>query len=163
MSKSKYITRLKRSEGQLRGIQKMIEEERDCMDIMIQLSAVRSSVDRVIELLITDNIMECINNPTENPEEHKERIEKAIQYLVKKKYYTKLVIKVLIQNYFEPRLLFFLIYINLIENFNLVIVGCFFTNWLFNSLFCFSRPVIHTTLDIYNIESLCIKKIICFS
>ena len=42
MSKSKYITRLKRSEGQLRGIQKMIEEERDCMDIMIQLSAVRS-------------------------------------------------------------------------------------------------------------------------
>ena len=28
--------------------------------------------------------MECINNPTENSEEHKERIEKAIQYLVKK-------------------------------------------------------------------------------
>ena len=64
MSKSKYITRLKRSEGQLRGIQKMIEEERDCMDIMIQLSAVRSSVDKVIELLITENLMECINNPT---------------------------------------------------------------------------------------------------
>ena len=85
MSKSKYITRLKRSEGQLRGIQKMIEEERDCMDIMIQLSAVRSSVDRVIELLITENLMECINNSTENPEEYKERIEKAIQYLVKKK------------------------------------------------------------------------------
>ena len=85
MSKSKYITRLKRSEGQLRGIQKMIEEERDCMDIMIQLSAVRSSVDRVIELLITENLLECINNPTKNPEEHKERIEKAIQSLVKKK------------------------------------------------------------------------------
>ena len=29
--------------------------------------------------------MECINNPTENSEEHKERIEKAIQYLAKKK------------------------------------------------------------------------------
>ena len=85
MANSKYITRLKRSEGQLRGIQKMIEEERDCMDIMIQLSAVRSSVDRVIELLITENLLECINNPTKNPEEHKERIEKAIQYLVKKK------------------------------------------------------------------------------
>ena len=55
------------------------------MDIMIQLSAVRSSVDRVIELLITENLMECINNPTENPEEYKERIEKAIQYLIKKK------------------------------------------------------------------------------
>ena len=67
MAKSKYITRLKRSEGQLRGIQKMIEEERDCIDIITQLSAVRSSVDRVIELLITENLMECINNPLENP------------------------------------------------------------------------------------------------
>ena len=85
MSKSKYITRLKRSEGQLRGIQKMIEEERDCMDIMIQLSAVRSSVDRVIELLITENLMECINNPLENPVEQKEKIEKAIKYIVKNK------------------------------------------------------------------------------
>ena len=85
MSKSRYITRLKRSEGQLRGIQKMIEEERDCMDIITQLSAVRSSVDRVIELLITENLMECINNPIKNPDEQKEKMEKAIRYLVKKK------------------------------------------------------------------------------
>lgn len=85
MSKSKYITRLKRSEGQLRGIQKMIEEDRDCMDIITQLSAVRSSVDRVIELLITENLMECINNPIKNPDEQKEKMEKAIRYLVKKK------------------------------------------------------------------------------
>ena len=53
MTKSKYITRLKRSEGQLRGIQKMMEEERDCVDIITQLTAVRSSVDRIIELMIT--------------------------------------------------------------------------------------------------------------
>ncbi|WP_314161028.1 metal-sensitive transcriptional regulator [uncultured Gemella sp.] len=85
MSKSKYITRLKRSEGQLRGIQKMIEEDRDCMDIITQLSAVRSSVDRVMELLITENLMECINNPIKNPDEQKEKMEKAIRYLVKKK------------------------------------------------------------------------------
>ena len=85
MANSKYITRLKRSEGQLRGIQKMIEEERDCIDIITQLSAVRSSVDRVIELLITENLMECINNHLENPVEQKEKIEKAIKYIVKSK------------------------------------------------------------------------------
>ena len=73
MANSKYITRLKRSEGQLSGIQKMIEEERVCIDIIAQLSAVRSSVDRVIELLITENLMEYINNPLENPVEHKEK------------------------------------------------------------------------------------------
>lgn len=85
MAKSKYITRLKRSEGQLRGIQKMIEDERDCIDIITQLSAVRSSVDRVIELLITENLMECINNPLENTVEQKEKIEKAIKYIIKNK------------------------------------------------------------------------------
>ena len=85
MKKSKYITRLKRSEGQLRGIQKMIEEERDCVDILTQLTAVRSSVDRVIELIITENLTACIIDPLEDPQAQKERLEKAVQYLIKRK------------------------------------------------------------------------------
>ena len=84
MTKPKYITRLKRSEGQLRGIQKMIEE-RDCVDILTQLTAVRSSVDRVIELIITENLTACINDPLEDPKAQKERLEKAVQYLIKRK------------------------------------------------------------------------------
>ena len=68
MTNSKYITRLKRSEGQLRGIQKMMEEERDCVDIITQLTAVRSSVDRIIELMITENLTSCINDPLEDPQ-----------------------------------------------------------------------------------------------
>ena len=85
MTRSKYITRLKRSEGQLRGIQKMMEEERDCIDIITQLTAVRSSVDRIIELMITENLTTCINNPLEDPQAQKERLEKAVKYLIKRK------------------------------------------------------------------------------
>ena len=85
MTKSKYITRLKRSEGQLRGIQKMMEEERDCVDIITQLTAVRSSVDRIIELMITENLTSCINDPLEDPQAQKERLEKAVKYLIKHK------------------------------------------------------------------------------
>jgi len=85
MTKSKYITRLKRSEGQLRGIQKMMEEERDCVDIITQLTAVRSSVDRIIELMITENLTTCINEPLEDPQAQKERLEKAVKYLIKRK------------------------------------------------------------------------------
>ena len=85
MTKSKYITRLKRSEGQLRGIQKMMEEERDCVDIITQLTAVRSSVDRIIELMITENLTTCINEPLEDPQAQKERLEKADKYLIKRK------------------------------------------------------------------------------
>ena len=85
MTKSKYITRLKRSEGQLRGIQKMMEEERDCVDIITQLTAVRSSVDRIIELMITENLTSCINDPLQDPQAQKERLEKAVKYLIKRK------------------------------------------------------------------------------
>ena len=85
MTKSKYITRLKRSEGQLRGIQKMMEEERDCVDIITQLTAVRSSVDRIIELMITENLTTCINDPLEDRQAEKERLEKAVKYLIKRK------------------------------------------------------------------------------
>ena len=85
MTNSKYITRLKRSEGQLRGIQKMIEEDRDCADIVTQLTAVKSSVERVIEMIITEKLTECINQPLDDPEAQKERLEKAIRYLIKRK------------------------------------------------------------------------------
>ena len=85
MTRSKYITRLKRSEGQLRGLQKMMEEERDCIDIITQLTAVRSSVDRIIELMITENLTTCINDPLEDPQAQKERLEKAVKYLIKRK------------------------------------------------------------------------------
>ena len=40
----------------------MMEEERDCIDIITQLTAVRSSVDRIIELMITENLTTCIND-----------------------------------------------------------------------------------------------------
>ena len=83
MTKSKYITRLKRSEGQLRGIQKMMEEERDCVDIITQLTAVGSSVNRIIELMMTENLIACINDPLEDPQVQKERLEKAVKYLIK--------------------------------------------------------------------------------
>ena len=72
MTNSKLITRLKRSEGQLRGIQKMIEEERDCADVITQLTA-------------TENLTECLNHPLDDPKAQKERLEKAVQYFIKRK------------------------------------------------------------------------------
>ncbi len=69
----------------MRGIQKMIDEDRDCADIITQLTAVRSSVERVIEMIITENLTACINQPLDDPEAQKERLEKAVQYLIKRK------------------------------------------------------------------------------
>ena len=48
------MNRLKRTEGQIRGIQKMIDEDKECMDVITQLSAVRSSIDRVMGMIVAE-------------------------------------------------------------------------------------------------------------
>lgn len=45
--KKRLVQRLRRVEGQVRGIQRMIEEEKDCMDILVQVAAARAALDKV--------------------------------------------------------------------------------------------------------------------
>ncbi|HFI0177003.1 TPA: metal-sensitive transcriptional regulator [Streptococcus suis] len=80
----KMINRLKRAEGQLRGIQKMIEEEQECIDIVTQLSAVRSSINSMMGLVIAQKVQDCIENPSDNPEEQEARLAEAINLIIKK-------------------------------------------------------------------------------
>ncbi|HEM5983962.1 TPA: metal-sensitive transcriptional regulator [Streptococcus suis] len=82
--KKKMINRLKRAEGQLRGIQKMIEEEQECIDIVTQLSAVRSSINSMMGLVIAQKVQDCIENPSDNPEEQEARLAEAINLIIKK-------------------------------------------------------------------------------
>lgn len=80
----KYINRLKRSEGQLRGIIKMMENDRACSDVVTQLSAVRASIDKLITLIVSNNLMECISEDSTEElegEMSKEQIEKAIKLI----------------------------------------------------------------------------------
>lgn len=82
--KTKLTHRLKRSEGQIRGVLKMIEEEKECIDIVTQLSAARSSIDRVMGLLVAENFRKCLEEECENPEEREAKINQAIQLIMKK-------------------------------------------------------------------------------
>lgn len=78
------INRLKRAEGQLRGVQKMMEDEKECNDIITQLSAVRSSIDRIMGLIVAENLKECLNNPNDNPEVQAQKIDQAVQMIIRK-------------------------------------------------------------------------------
>lgn len=78
------INRLKRAEGQLRGIQKMMEEEQECINIITQLSAVRSSINRTMGLVIANKLTQIIEEPSDNPALQEERIQEAIDLIVKK-------------------------------------------------------------------------------
>lgn len=83
-SKKKLENRLKRAEGQLRGIQTMIENDRECQDIITQLSAVRSSIDRIIGIIVAENLKDCLLNADLEDPIQSERIDQAIQLIVNK-------------------------------------------------------------------------------
>ncbi|MFV0560202.1 MAG: metal-sensitive transcriptional regulator [Enterococcus sp.] len=82
--KTKIMNRLKRTEGQIRGIQKMMDEEKECVAIITQLSAVRSGIDRVMGMIVADNLKECLEDPSDNPDVQAEKIEQAINLIIKK-------------------------------------------------------------------------------
>ncbi|MUN74787.1 metal-sensitive transcriptional regulator [Enterococcus casseliflavus] len=78
------LNRLKRTEGQLRGIQKMIEDEKECVDVITQLSAVSSSINRIMGIIVAENLKNCLENPDSDTETQKQKIDQAVQLIVKK-------------------------------------------------------------------------------
>ena len=78
------INRLKRAEGQLRGIQKMIEDDKECIDIVTQLTAVRSSINRTMCIVISNKINQIIENPVKDKEKQEEKLQKALELIIKK-------------------------------------------------------------------------------
>ncbi|HHW98992.1 MAG TPA: metal-sensitive transcriptional regulator [Firmicutes bacterium] len=64
--KQSLLRRLKRVEGQIRGIQRMLEEDRYCVDILIQIAAVRAALDKVGLALIEDHTRGCVRNALAN-------------------------------------------------------------------------------------------------
>ncbi|MFI5359597.1 MAG: metal-sensitive transcriptional regulator [Halanaerobiales bacterium] len=60
--------RLKRIEGQVRGIQKMIEEDKYCVDILTQVSAVRGALKKVGLIILDKHIHGCVQRAIRNDE-----------------------------------------------------------------------------------------------
>jgi DNA-binding FrmR family transcriptional regulator len=59
-SKDEYLRRLRRIEGQARGLQKMVEEEKYCIDILTQVSAMTSALQSVALGLLNDHLGHCV-------------------------------------------------------------------------------------------------------
>lgn len=60
--KKRYIARLKRIEGQVRGVQRMVEEEQYCIDILTQVAALQSALKGVSLALLDDHMQHCVLN-----------------------------------------------------------------------------------------------------
>ncbi|HCW8141329.1 TPA: persulfide-sensing transcriptional repressor CstR, partial [Staphylococcus aureus] len=68
----KMINRINRIQGQLNGVVKMMEEEKDCKDIITQLSASKGSIQRLMGIIISENLIECVKTAEENNESSQE-------------------------------------------------------------------------------------------
>jgi DNA-binding FrmR family transcriptional regulator len=80
----KSKNRLKRIEGQIKGILRMIEEEKDCKEVVTQLSAVRSAVDRTIAVIVSENLEHCIRESIEVGDGNSSKIvEDAVNMFIK--------------------------------------------------------------------------------
>lgn len=75
--------RLKRIEGQIRGVLQMMEQNKDCRDVVTQLSAVRSAADRAIALIVASNLEHCIRDEMEKGHKPDQVIKEAVELLVK--------------------------------------------------------------------------------
>ncbi|ASF38690.1 metal-sensitive transcriptional regulator [Halobacillus halophilus] len=75
--------RLKRIEGQVRGVLKMMDEDKDCKDVITQLSAARSAMDRAIGYIVAKNLEGCIREAHEEGESAEDLINEAVQMIVK--------------------------------------------------------------------------------
>ena len=66
--------RLRRIEGQVRGVQRMLDEERDCMEVLTQLSSIQAAVKRVSMHIIVENLENCLVNEEGDREESLARL-----------------------------------------------------------------------------------------
>jgi CsoR family transcriptional regulator, copper-sensing transcriptional repressor len=62
VAKSSVLRRLRRIEGQVRGLARMVDDDRYCIDIVTQLSAVRAALRRAEEEILADHAAHCVEN-----------------------------------------------------------------------------------------------------
>jgi DNA-binding FrmR family transcriptional regulator len=68
--KAAYITRLRRIEGQVRGLQRMIDEDTYCIDVLTQVSAVTKALQGVAVGLVEQHVKHCVANAATNDPDH---------------------------------------------------------------------------------------------
>ncbi|PDO09907.1 MAG: cytoplasmic protein [Candidatus Reconcilbacillus cellulovorans] len=79
----RIVKRLRRAEGQIRGVLRMIEQGRPCRDVVAQLCAVRNAVDRAIAHIVAVNLEQCVRSEQERGQSSETAVRQAIELLVK--------------------------------------------------------------------------------
>ena len=73
INREDYLQRLRRIEGQVRGLQRMIEDDRYCIDVLTQISSVTAALDAVALGLVDQHLRHCVMQAAEEGDEQRDR------------------------------------------------------------------------------------------
>ena len=82
ITKNETLSRLKKIEGQVRGISRMIDEKQYCIDILTQIAAASSALSNVAKLVLKKHVETCVTDAIKSGKE-KEKIEELMDILFK--------------------------------------------------------------------------------
>jgi DNA-binding FrmR family transcriptional regulator len=77
-SREQLLNRLARVEGQVRGITKMVEEDRYCIDVVTQISAAQAALDKISLGLVDGHVRVCMRGKGSAPEDPEERVDELM-------------------------------------------------------------------------------------
>jgi DNA-binding FrmR family transcriptional regulator len=77
-SKEQLLRRLARVEGQVRGVAKMVEEDRYCIDVLTQISAARAALEQISLGLLDGHARHCVLGEGEAPEDPNDQVEELM-------------------------------------------------------------------------------------
>ncbi|MNE56537.1 Copper-sensing transcriptional repressor CsoR [compost metagenome] len=76
-------TRLRRIEGQVRGVLRLMDEGKSCKEVVSQLSAVRNASDKAIAQIVAENLQQCLLAEQEAGKDTDKLVKEAVKLLVK--------------------------------------------------------------------------------
>ena len=75
------LTRLRTVKGHIAGIERMVENKENCADILVQISATRSAIEKIGIYLLENNAKDCLCGEAKSPEE-KEHVQKIVKQII---------------------------------------------------------------------------------
>ncbi|KXS42898.1 MAG: hypothetical protein AWU54_1175 [Candidatus Frackibacter sp. T328-2] len=83
LDKKELITRLRRIEGQVRGLQRMVDEEKYCVDVLTQIAAARAALNKVGMSILEDHTHGCVTKAVADDDQGDEIIDELMDVIFK--------------------------------------------------------------------------------
>lgn len=80
--RTEVLNRLRNVKGHLAGIERMVEDEQECANVLVQLAAVRAAIEKVGIFILEQNTLECLLYDVDTKAEDKEKVEHVVKQML---------------------------------------------------------------------------------